>query len=206
MSLPWPSYPSYSRVPPDEYYKLYRVSAEHNIFVQLERRVVCSLRVLAARRTPEECSGSHYAGMDIFVAHGAAVTPYYYWQKNSRFDGAYIIDESSRRTHSDVHARLATLPAVRTQGEKVYKNCTHIHLVTIHKDEAGEPYKLVFADDVLYKCDLHFVKVVQVIDGVKQTLATGSDRFGTLECPWMIPTKSLADLETFDERDLESCS
>jgi hypothetical protein len=195
-----PSSPVYSRAEPDHDHKLYRLSS--NFLISLERRVRVRARVLTSRVTPPECSGHQYAELDVFIAHGLSVTPWYWAEKVGRFSGAVISDESldcvknpSRSKKS--HAREAFLPAYMTDGVEVYKNCTHLHVVTIHKDgwKSDMP-----ATDELYDLDLYFIKVFEWPDEDEKpyVLASGSAELGTLKCPFVIPAAHIKTLESVE--------
>ncbi len=188
------SKPKYSWVPDQYAGKLFKISEW--VFIKLKRRVVCDVRVITSRITPDGCSGSNYAGLDVFVAHGLAVTPFYYWQKAGRFNGAFISD-----TRHDIfidfnaaHEREAFLPACMSEGVSVYKNTTHLHLITAHINnwQNDMPH-----EGELFHLDLYFVDVIQIIDGEESKLTNASSEFGTLKCPFVIHANHIKELEIY---------
>lgn len=159
------------------------VEVADTIFIQPLRRVRCPVRVLAARETPDTCSGADYAGLDVFVAHGPAVTPLYHLM--SRLHGAHIGDDSLPGKPG-THERAAFLSGMEKAD---YKDTTHLHVVTAHLD-TFKPPKV----GAVISIDICIVNIIQIIDGNRNVLAQGSGVFGTLRCPWVIPTSDLQKL------------
>ena len=181
-----PSYPRYCDTPRPGI--LFKISGD--VYVKPVRRVKCLVRVIVARRTPESCSGSHYCGLDVFVAHGISVTPYFHVEKFSRFADSFITDDSILRSRAnEMHQREAYLPNALSDVE--FNNTTHIHVVTGHLDHFNIPKR-----GELLNLDLCFVEIVEKCEIEITTLARGNTVFGTFKCPFVIPTDQLRGLET----------
>lgn len=190
----FPSSPHYERIHNVDAHRRYLITDD--VYVSPIRRVKCRVRVLAARATPQECSGAEYCGLDVFVAHGWAVTPWYWTERwGGRFSGAFISDERFDKS-KDTHMREAYLPAMLADGITVYRNCTHLHIVTAHAP--GWERELPEPGD-LFDIDMTFVEIHGVsLDGdTSERLACGSAEFGTLDCPFVIPTAHLGKLKSF---------
>lgn len=187
-----PSFPTYERIENADAHRRYLIA--DGVYVSPIRRVRCQVRVLAARKTPTACTGSEYCGLDVFVAHGAAVTPWYWRERLGRFYGAFITDGSLQDKHAPVHMREGYLPAALQLGDVAYKGCTHLHIVTAHAPE----WRLPNPHDIL-ALDLMFVDVHLIPrDGdTSEQLTRGSAEFGTLDCPFVIPTAHLSELKSF---------
>jgi len=193
----FPSSPHYERIHNADAHRRYLITDD--VYVSPIRRVKCWVRVLVARATPSRCTGAEYCGLDVFVAHGMAATLLYWPERwGGRFSGAFITDDSIVDKHADVHQREAYLPAALRMGDAAYRNCTHLHIITAHapgwQADMPEPHEL-------YDLDMTFVDVFAMppdSDSVRMT--KGSAEFGTLDCPFVIPTAHLANLKSFEIR------
>lgn len=192
-----PSYPKYDRIQNVDAHRCYLVA--DGVYVSPIRRVKCRVRVLAARRTPKACSGSEYCGIDVFVAHGMAVTPYYWHERwGGRFYGAFITDNSLSDKHADVHMREGYLPESIVLGDEAYRDCTHMHIITAHAPK----WRLPQPNSIL-ALDMMFVNVHAMPGGGDDDsvqLTSGSSEFGTKQCPFVLPTAYLSELKSFDAR------
>lgn len=191
----FPSSPRYSRIADADAHRRYLIADD--VYISPIRRVKCRVRVVVARETPRRCSGAEYCGLDVFVAHGWSTTPWYWTERwGGRFSGAFITDGSIVDRHADVHMREAGLPAMLKMGMGVYRDTTHVHVITCHRDgvwQVPQPGKL---------CDLDmmFVDVFAMPPGDDVRMTAGSAEFGTLDCPFVIPTAHLSKLKSFDIR------
>lgn len=194
-----PSSPRYERIPNADAHRRFLITDD--VYVSPTRRVKCRVRVISARKTPSACSGAQYCGLDVFVASGWAVTPWY-WREwlCGRFSGAFISDDSIVVANRDnMHMREACLPAALHLGETAYRDCTHLHIVTSHSP--GWEREMPCAGDI-YELDMVFVDIYQVQPNsdTSDLLARGSILFGTMDCPFVIPTEHLGRLKSFEIR------
>ena len=195
-----PSSPHYERIQNGDAHRGYLIA--DGVYVLPIRRVKCRVRVLASRITPAACTGAEYCGLDVFIAHGWAVTPWY-WREwlGGRFSGAFITDDSIVDKHADVHMREGYLPAAITMGAAAYRDCTHMHIITGHAPEGWQadmpqPHEL-------HDLDMMFVDVFAMPsgsddEGVRMT--KGSAELGTMDCPFAISTAHLSRLQSFEIR------
>ena len=193
-----PSFPRYERISNADGHRRYLIADD--VYVSPIRRVKCRVRVLSARETPVACTGADYCGLDVFVAHGLAVTPWYWRERmGGRFSGAFITDDSIVDKYADVHMREGYLPAALQMGDAAYRNCTHLHIVTAHMPgwQADMPQSHELRD-----LDMTFVDVFAMPpdSDTSVRLTSGSSEFGTLDCPFVIPTEHLGKLKSFEIR------
>lgn len=195
----FPSSPRYERIPNAAVHRRYLITDD--VYISPIRHVKCRVRVLAARATPSRCSGAEYCGLDVFVAHGMATTPWYWRERLAgRFAGAFITDESIVDRHADMHLREGFLPACLTLGDSVYRDCTHLHIVTAHAPgwhaDMPQPHQL-------FDLDMTFVDVFAMppAGDTSVRLTSGSAEFGTLDCPFVIQTAHLSGLKSFDLKE-----
>lgn len=197
----WPSKPRYSSLDYKMTRQLFRLRDDQDVYIRLRGRVKARVRVIASRVTPESCAGWQYAGIDAFIATGSAVTLYYWWELAERFNDAFICDDAQQaeRERRDQHNRLAILPSNHAHGVEVYKNCTHLHIITMQfsrdaiKKNCPEPHEL-------YNLDMYFVDVLEWPDRDQepQILASGSAKFGLLDCPFVIPVDHVSNMKSFE--------
>jgi len=192
-----PSFPRYERISNADGHRRYWITDD--VYISPIRRVKCRVRVLASRITPPGCSGAEHCGLDVFIAHGWAVTPWYWPERwGGRFSSAFISDERFDKS-KDTHMREAYLPAMLDRGAAVYADCTHLHIVTAHapgwRRDMPEPGEL-------FDLDMVFVEIHGVSPScdTSELLARGSAEFGTMECPFVIPTEHLSQLKSFSVR------
>lgn len=178
----FPFFIHYLKVNQNVFYKV-----KDDIYVRPMKRVKTTVRVIASQLTPDEISGSEYAGLDVMVATGRATTFLYDLEKHGRFKDAYIAYEED----GDLHMRWGKLPNQSSVND--FKGVTHFHFITCHSNKIDVPEV-----HELYEIDLTTVDVYQMNeDGTLTQLTDANCEINTLDCPFAINSYVLNKMQSF---------